>query len=75
MNAQKTMDEIDVFLSKSLLKKSKITKAQIVDLIETKWAEADEEEVQNLRCIHLRAPHDRRIRRVKRLCQRPALDR
>ncbi len=65
------MDEIDVFLSKSLLKKSKITKAQIVDLIETKWAEADE----NLRCIHLRAPHDKRIRRIKRLRQRPALDR
>ena len=43
MNAQKIMDEIDVFLSKSLLKKSKITKAQIVDFIETKWVEADEE--------------------------------
>jgi len=43
MNAQKIMDEIDVFLSKSLLKKSTITKAQIVNFIETKWAEADEE--------------------------------
>lgn len=36
MNAQKIMDEIDVFLSKSLLKKSTITKAQIVNFIETK---------------------------------------
>ena len=43
MNAQKIMDEIDVFLSKSLLKKSTITKVQIVNFIETKWAEADEE--------------------------------
>ena len=38
MNAQKIMDEIDVFLSKSLLKKSKITKAEIIRFIEAKWA-------------------------------------
>ena len=43
MDAQKLMDEIGVFLDRSLLKKSKITKAKIIRFIETKWAEADDE--------------------------------
>ena len=43
MNAQKIMDEIGVFLDRSLLKKSKITKAEIIRFIEAKWAEADDE--------------------------------
>ena len=34
MNTQKIMDEIGVFLDKSLLKKSKITKAEIIRFIE-----------------------------------------
>ncbi|WP_298082593.1 hypothetical protein, partial [uncultured Campylobacter sp.] len=37
------MDEIGVFLDRSLLKKSKITKAEIIRFIEVKWAEADDE--------------------------------
>jgi len=43
MNAQKIMDEIGAFLDRSLLKKSKITKAEIIRFIEAKWAEADDE--------------------------------
>ena len=43
MNAQKIMDEIGIFLDRSLLKKSKITKAEIIRFIEEKWAEADDE--------------------------------
>ena len=43
MDAQKLMDEIGVFLDRSLLKKSKITKAEIIRFIEAKWAEADDE--------------------------------
>ena len=43
MGAQKIMDEIGVFLDRSLLKKSKITKAEIIRFIEAKWAEADDE--------------------------------
>ena len=43
MGAQKIMDEIGVFLDRSLLKKSKITKAEIVRFIEAKWSEADDE--------------------------------
>ena len=43
MNVQKIMDEIGVFLDRSLLKKSKITKAEIIRFIEAKWAEADDE--------------------------------
>ena len=42
MDAQKIMDEIGVFLDRSLLKKSKITKAEIIRFIEEKWAETDE---------------------------------
>ncbi|WP_297943866.1 hypothetical protein [uncultured Campylobacter sp.] len=38
MNTQKIMDEIGVFLDRSLLKKSKITKAEIIRFIEAKWA-------------------------------------
>ena len=37
------MDEIGVFLDRSLLKKSKITKAEIIRFIEETWAEADDE--------------------------------
>nr|WP_314380437.1 hypothetical protein [uncultured Campylobacter sp.] len=37
------MEEIGVFLDRSLLKKSKITKAEIIRFIEAKWAEADDE--------------------------------
>ena len=40
MDAQKIMDEIGIFLDRSLLKKSKITKAEIIRFIEAKWAEA-----------------------------------
>ena len=36
MDAQKLMDEIGVFLGRSLLKKSKITKAEIIRFIEAK---------------------------------------
>ena len=43
MGAQKIMDEIGVFLDRSLLKKSKITKAEIIRFIEEKWAETDDE--------------------------------
>ena len=43
MDAQKIMDEIGVFLDRSLLKKSKITKAEIIRFIEARWAEADDE--------------------------------
>ena len=43
MDAQKIMDEIGVFLDRSLLKKSKITKAEIIRFIEAKWTEADDE--------------------------------
>ena len=43
MDAQKIIDEIGVFLNRSLLKKSKITKAEIIRFIEAKWAEADDE--------------------------------
>ena len=43
MDAQKIMDEIGVFLDRSLLKKSKITKVEIIRFIEAKWAEADDE--------------------------------
>ena len=43
MGAQKLMDEIGIFLDRSLLKKSKITKAEIIRFIEEKWAEADDE--------------------------------
>ena len=49
------MDEIGVFLDKSLLKKSKIAKAEIIRFIEAKWAEADDE--KNRRLIHLRGAH------------------
>ena len=42
MDTQKIMNEISVFLDRSLLKKSKITKAEIVRFIEAKWAEADD---------------------------------
>lgn len=34
MDAQKIMDEIGIFLDKSLLKKSKITRAEIIRFIE-----------------------------------------
>ena len=47
MNAQKIMDEIGVFLDRSLLKKSKITKAEIIRFIEAKWAEADDEKYED----------------------------
>ena len=43
MNAQKIIDEIGIFLDRSLLKKFKITKAEIIRFIETKWAEVDDE--------------------------------
>ena len=43
MDAQKIMDEIGIFLDKSLLKKSKITRAEIIRFIEKKWAEVDDE--------------------------------
>nr|WP_315082485.1 hypothetical protein [uncultured Campylobacter sp.] len=43
MDAQKIVDEIGVFLDRSLLKKSKITKTEIIRFIEEKWAEADDE--------------------------------
>lgn len=43
MDAQKIMDEIGVFLDRSLLKKSKITKMEIIRFIEAKLAEADDE--------------------------------
>ena len=43
MNAQKIMDENSIFLDRSLLKKSQITKTEIIRFIETKWVEADDE--------------------------------
>ena len=43
MDAQKIVDEIGIFLDRSLLKKSKITKMEIIRFIEAKWAEADDE--------------------------------
>lgn len=43
MDAQKIIDGIGAFLDRSLLKKSKITKAEIVRFIEAKWVEADDE--------------------------------
>ena len=43
MDAQKIMDEIGIFLDKSLLKKSKITRAETIRFIKEKWAEADDE--------------------------------
>ena len=43
MDAQKIVDEIGIFLDRSLLKKSKITKAEIIRFIEAKWVETDDE--------------------------------
>lgn len=42
-NAQNITNEISMFLSKSMLKSSKITKAELIAFIEQKWAQADDE--------------------------------
>lgn len=42
-NAAKIIDEIDVFLDKFSLKKNKLTKKDLINFIEEKWQEADEE--------------------------------
>ena len=41
-NAHNIIDEIDTFLSKSMLKTSKITKEEFINFIEQKWNEADD---------------------------------
>ena len=42
-NAQNVINEIDTFLDKSMLKKSKITNQELINFIEQKWQEADDE--------------------------------
>ena len=42
-NAQNILHEIGNFLDKSMLKKSKITKEELINFIEKKWQEADSE--------------------------------
>lgn len=42
-NADQKMDEISQMLDRSMLKNSKITKAELIEFIEQKWAEADDE--------------------------------
>mgnify|MGYP003574857190 CR=1 FL=1 len=42
-NAARIIDEIDIYLEKSLLKTSKITKEDLIKFIEDKWQEADNE--------------------------------
>lgn len=42
-NAQNIIAEIDTFLDKSMLRKSKITKQELINFIEQKWQEADKE--------------------------------
>ncbi|WP_228452057.1 DUF6985 domain-containing protein [Chryseobacterium sp. G0186] len=42
-NAEKIIQEIDVFLEKSMLKTSKTTKEELIHFIEEKWSEADDE--------------------------------
>ncbi|MGA9651807.1 MULTISPECIES: DUF6985 domain-containing protein [Pedobacter] len=42
-NAQNIINEIDTFLDKSMLRKSKITKQELINFIEQKWQEADKE--------------------------------
>ncbi|OCA70796.1 hypothetical protein BBI01_12710 [Chryseobacterium artocarpi] len=46
-DAEKIINEINIFLEKSMLKTSQITKEEIIDFIEKKWAEADEEKYEN----------------------------
>jgi hypothetical protein len=41
-NAHNIIDEIDTFLSKSMLKTSKLTKEEFINFIEQKWNEADD---------------------------------
>lgn len=43
MNTQKIIDEIDNYLDKTLLKDSKITSSELIELVEEKWAQADDE--------------------------------
>lgn len=43
MNAQEIIDEIDTYLEKALLKSSKITNEELIEFIEEKWAQADDE--------------------------------
>ena len=42
-NAQYIINEIQTFLNKSLLKNSQITKGELINFIEQKWKEADDE--------------------------------
>lgn len=46
-NAEKTIEEINVFLEKSMLKTSKTTKEEVINYIEEKWREADDEKYNN----------------------------
>lgn len=45
--AEKIINEINLFLEKSMLKTSQITKEEIIDYIEKKWTEADEKKYDN----------------------------
>ncbi|WP_185126902.1 DUF6985 domain-containing protein [Chryseobacterium lactis] len=42
-NAEKIINDIDLFLDKSMLKTSKITPEELINFIEEKWNEADDE--------------------------------
>ncbi|MDR2237871.1 MAG: hypothetical protein LBE92_17240 [Chryseobacterium sp.] len=42
-DASAIIHEIDIFLEKSMLRTSKITREDLIRFIEEKWAEADEE--------------------------------
>ena len=42
-NAQQIINEIDVMLDKFMLKNNKMTTQELIDFIEEKWSEADEE--------------------------------
>lgn len=42
-NAEKIINEIDVFLDKSMLKTSNISQEELISFIEKKWKEADDE--------------------------------
>ena len=42
-NAARIIDEIDIYLEKSLLKTSKLTKEDLIKFIEEKWKEADDD--------------------------------
>jgi len=43
MNTHQIIDEIDKYLDKALLKTSKITNKELIEFIEEKWAQADDE--------------------------------